>query len=268
MMMMKKTWIGAGVVLAALWVQATLITLDSESDFTSNFNIIDSAAAGTVAYSMTAGVGGAAGRVNVSVPTTSGKGIYTSTSIDPDDGTISASFYFLASAYTDNTASRIALGLSVASKRLSDNAEVQARLIKTNAVNGATLEIRSAQTGSTNTTGIHLVDNKWYKFSVVFAVTGGSSFQVNATLEDYGTDGTAFIGSVGTASGVRTSPTDFISGSDRLPVYIGILAQDSGGGAKALDNIDVPTAIPEPASLSLIMISAAGLFFARHHIRK
>jgi len=245
-----------------------LIEFDSASDLSSNFDIIEQSAAGTISYSNDPGIGGIAGRVNLAnITTGSGKGLYTVGQVDPNDGPFTASYFFLGEAFTTNTATRIALGLSPDQANLSGNTEVQARLLK-NGSTDAEFEIRGAQAGDTTTTGITLTDDHWYEFSVTFSTFGTSSYNLVASLVDYGTSGTVMGATIGNASGTRTAPSDFFSGGNRVPLNIGILAQNDGGGAVALDNVSVPaSAVPEPASIALLLLGGGYLVLGRRYRR-
>lgn len=245
---MKIISIIIGIVCAALWCGAETIGFDSEGDFTSNFVVIEEGAAGTTTWTTGIGVGGTSGRIDLAgITTASGEGIYTTNSVDPDDGAITASFYFLASAYTNTDVSRIALGLSPDQVNLRASSEVQVRLIKNGDTN-ATFEVRDGGNGTVSgntftevtTTGVTLTDNHWYKLSATFSPYGSGSMEVDTTLVDYGTDGATMGATIATAHAARVAPADFSDAGDRLPLHIGILAQDEGGGAVALDDVYVP----------------------------
>lgn len=269
---MKKLCLLLIALSTAAWCSAVLVDFDSESDFSSTFNVIQEGAAGTTTYSSEAGVGGTAGRINTTgITTASGEGIYTKNQVDPDDGTFSASFYFLAAAYIDADISRIALGLSPDSANLRASSEVQARLMK-NGDTSATFEIRDAGNGTVSgntftevtTTGVTLADNHWYKFSATFSTYGSSSMEVTASLIDFGTDGLTQGLTIATAHGARSDPTDFGNTGLKVPLNIGILAQNDGGGAVAIDNIDIPAAaVPEPATLALFAVSGSLVLLVR-----
>ena len=273
---MKKLCLLLIVLSTAVWCSATLVEFDNSAEFTSNFNVIEEGAAGSTTYSTDAGVGGTAGRVNTTgITTVSGEGIYTKNQVDPDDGTFSASFYFLAAAYTDTEISRIALGLSPDSANLRASSEVQARLMK-NGDTSATFEIRDAGNGTVSgnlftevtTTGVTLTDDHWYKLSATFSTYGSSSMEVIASLIDFGTDGVTQGLTIATAHGARSDPTDFGNTGAKFPLNVGILAQNDGGGSIAIDNIDVPvTVVPEPATLGLFGISGIFVLLLRRWTR-
>lgn len=213
----------------------------SEADLEANFEVIEEGASGKTEFSKDPGVGGVPGRVDfVKIRGNSGEGLYTLKSFDPDEGSLTASFLFLADAYSDgNSISRVALGLSAEAKNMVGNAEVQARLLKDKGSDTAVFEVRGAKGGGSKTDGVQLKDGTWYKLSVSFAPYGSRSFKVTAVLEDFGIDGAAAKGVVANAEGIRTATKDFFTGKDRLPVRVGSLVQSDGGGGRALDNFTV-----------------------------
>jgi len=232
---------------------------NSPSDVSSRFDTIDSGAAGSIDYSTDAGIGGVAGRVNLAdIGDASGKGLYTVGTVDPNEGGFTSSFFFLAEEYTTTTPSRIALGLSPDQTNLRANSEVQVRLIKNGATNG-TFEVRDSKNDSggdnINTTNVTLVDNHWYLFSVDFSNFASGSMNLDASITDYGTVGTVAGSVIATAkAGRAVPPDDFLDSGTRVPLYIGILAQNDGGGALALDNINMPNTavIPESNNFALL----------------
>ena len=235
------------LTFAAVSANAVTIDFDQESDFTNNFTVADDN--GGITYSTDPGVGGVSGRLNTAVPTGNGDTLYYDGVFDLNNGPITTSFFFLADAYTNNGEfSRIALGISATEANLQGNVEAQARLLKSNNTNTAVFQIRDANPGATSTSDVSLTENHWYLFSATYSVSAtANSYDITASLDDYGTTGTTFASTIATASGTRTQGSLF-SGGDALPVNIGILPQNAGGGAEALDNF---TAIPELGTTSL-----------------
>jgi hypothetical protein len=209
------------------------------------FDVVAEGTAGSIVWTNATGVGQIAGRVDMTgITANSGKGLYSTAQTDPDEGKIGASFFFRAVEFVNNgNYSRVALGLSPDQKKLLGNSEVQARLIKSSSGNTGLFEIRGG-TGS-GTFGVELTDGNWYRLSAVFAPYGTQSFQVNAVLEDYGPAGSNFVSRVASASAIKTAPSDFFDGSDRLPLSVGILVQNDGGGGDAIDQVQVsgPTGV-------------------------
>lgn len=271
---MKKIVTGSITVLSMLCCYGGLITFDNASDLTGNFTEVAEGSAGTYDYSTAAGVGGTSGRVDANgIINTSGDGLYTIAQVDPDNGPITVSMYFLAQAYTGTGGgSRVALGLSYDnSLNMSGNVLAQVRLLAAANASAATFEVRSAKNDSAgqkiSTTGVTLVEDHWYKMEATFSVWGTSSMDVIATVTDYGTDGVT-LGSIIANAKAGVTTTAFVADGDRLPVYVGTLLQSDGGGAKAMDNMVAPVAVPEPATLGLFVFSATGILLVRRHIRK
>lgn len=247
----------------------TVFDFSTSQQLTDNFTNNAGTGGGTSAWSSSNGINGDSGRVNVSISSTQRQTWFTTTSYNPGTNSFTASYYFLASAFTAaGTNARIALGITLGTaftgNNLNDNTAIQTRLI--NAATGSgglRLEIRSG-TGATQTQGLTLVSDNWYKLSATFTpnTTTGSYF-VSSTLENAGLLGTGSLTSIATATGTRTDATYFSAGST-LPVYFAILAQSSSGGAVAFDNVAVPfAAIPEantfalPAAALLVALVAA-----------
>ena len=230
--------------------------------------------AGAVTWSADSGVGGVSGHVAVSLTVNQANTMYYSNAIDPETYALTASYYFLADAFTANSnVSRIALGISTGT---TDNlsgatAPIMARLIKNANATSATFEIRSAAAGFNNTTGVTLTDGNWYKLTAAFTPNATSdNYSVSATLEDYGSDGLTFQSLVASASGTRNSATTFFSSGEALPVYFGFMAQDNGGGAIAIDNLTVPgtAAIPEPSAAAWLTGGAVLALGIMHRLRR
>lgn len=252
----------------------TVFDFSSSQQLADNFTNNGATGGGTSAWSSAGGINGDPGRVNVSVSPTQRLTYFTTTSYDPGTASFTASYYFLASAFTaGGTNARIALGITLgttfATNNLNDNAAIQTRLINASAANGGLrLEIRSG-TGATQTQGVTLVTDNWYKLSATFtpnAATG--SYLVSSSLENAGALGTGGLVSIATASGTRTDATYFSAG-EALPVYFAILTQFGSGGAVAFDNVSVPfAAIPEANTFALPAFALAAALLAATRRRR
>lgn len=252
---------GLGLASAA---QAVTIDFDTQSDFDNNFSAPETA--GEVAWSADTGIGGVAGRLNSTAGTQDGETAWYNTAFDLDDGPLTVSVFFRAIAYTDTTASRIAVGLaedfaSPGSSNLRDNSLVQVRLLKNNATTGV-FQIRDAEPGATSTSGVTLTDGNWYRISLTVEKGDDvNTFDITASLEDWGADGLTDPGTaIATASGTRTRSA-FYTGDDVDPLYVGFMGQNAGGGTDAFDNF---TIVPEPAALGLSALGALTLLAGRH----
>lgn len=233
---------------------AVFFNFDTSAQFTDNF--VSTSGTGTIAWSSSAGVGGVEGRVNTAVPTTNGKTSFYNQTWDPNTGSLEVSFLFLATAFTDTTASRVAVGIAENQTNFQGNSHVQARLIKSGSTT-ATFEIRDATGGGTTTTNISLDDNDWYSMTMTVDIASATSYAVEASLYNLGASGTDTPVLVGTASGIRNVPTFFTSGVAD-PVFAGFMVQNAGGGGQAFDNVSIGI-VPEPSAIAGATFGILGL---------
>jgi hypothetical protein len=241
--------------------QAVIVDFDVQSEFDSQFTV--SGTSGSVSWSNAAGVAGASGRVDTPLTTGQNASMWYDSAFDLDDGPMTASILFRGIAYSDTSASRIIVGLvddfsDPVTSNLRDNPLVQARIIKGAAQLGR-LEIRND--GVAYPTDIPLVTDHWYRLSMTVAKSAmPDGFDMTASLEDWGVNGTDTPISIRTISNTRVY-APFYTGTDVKPLYVGFLGQNSGGGTDAFD--DFTTTIPEPGALTLSAIGAMMLLVRR-----
>lgn len=176
------------------------------------------------------------GVLEVAVPGSSHKMLYTVEQYEPDNGKIEASFCFRAGNFGEaGNLTRVALGISPDQQNLATNIRVQARLIKDKSSGDTTkFEVRGAMRGTQSSTEVALEAGHWYKMAVAFErVSNKDLFSVTAKLSDCSSSQI-----VATISGIRKDSEQALFQNDvALPVHIGIVAQSDSDAVPALDQV-------------------------------
>jgi hypothetical protein len=108
----------------------------------------------------------------------------------------------------------------------------------------------------------NLATDHWYRITMIVTLTGGGSYSLDASIDDFGADGTGFVSNILTGSTTDTVP--LLSGVTTLyPAFGG----DAYGNATNLDNFTVAT-VPEPSSLALVLAGGAMLAFRARKFRR
>jgi hypothetical protein len=234
---------------------AAVVSFDSAADLPGNF-IINAPTSPTYSRSSAAGVAGTPGRLDTSSISGSDNDtlIYApggvAQAINPAEGKISLSAYFLASGITGTDTARIGIGLlptTASNTNLSATAGLQARLIK-NGASSFNFQIRNGQAVSPNIT---LTDGNWYKMSFdITRLAAANSFETVLLLQDFGPTGDATPTTVlsNTRSGSYSDASIQAIYADS-ETYAAYLFQNQAGGAVAADNLSF-SQVPEPAGMA------------------
>ncbi|HEY7119763.1 MAG TPA: PEP-CTERM sorting domain-containing protein [Tepidisphaeraceae bacterium] len=287
----------AGMGFAGL-AKADVVTFDNTSDLGNNFSInVQSGTTATPGYpgfiAVSSGGIGNSGAVDVTAGpsgTLDATGVYTPKSFNPQNGTITVSQYVKVQATT--TGDRL-LHLGIiddpgATHQLNGGGAaradfISARLFPTVAtVAGAatspfTYQVQSgnsvdspstatATTNNTQTANFDLTIGDWYLFTMnVNRLATANTFSVDSKLQDFGTDGlTPGATMTFAAQTIAANTTDIYNDTS---VYGAFRSHATNGGADLLDTFSVSQTVPEPATLGVIGLGAAGLLGRRRNKR-
>jgi len=259
-------------------IGAAVITFDSATDYSNNFNESGAAPAYVDAYSYSAstGIGGNSGRIDV-VQGAAGDttASYKTSSYDLTTGTGYTTYVFFRTPSTFGAASGgipAMIGFSEADNQpfltaLSQDwiaVAILAGASNTNFTMQGRYANNGTQTSLAATTAFTLNVDTWYKLAATFTDKGVTvGFNYSATVEDYGSNGTSLVGSVMPLSGTDMNQTS-LSSSDTTAY--GAFRTNTNGQNKvvALDNYFV---IPEPSIFALLLGGLGTLVFNRRRVR-
>lgn len=110
--------------------------------------------------------------------------------------------------------------------------------------------------------------NDWYQFNVSFVNTGSSTYNMSATLFDYGTSGLTQVGSDVLVGAGYNSLTSVSGGAGTLAANAAVTAgwrvgTPVGVGVTAIDNFSAVEAAPEPQAWALLGLGLLTLLGAR-----
>lgn len=284
---------GAAGVVGCLAVagaaRADVVTFDGANDLANNFTINNqTGTAATPGYpgyvAVSSGGVSNSGAVDVTggpAGTLDATGVYNKRSFDLSAGTVTISQFVKVQAVTNTGDRLLQLGLiddTTAGRQMNGGGAARADFVSArispSAVSGATTgafnyQVQSGQsdgtTGTTTTSpaasaAFNLTLGDWYLFTVNITRTAtANTFSVDASLQDFGTDGVT-AGSTMTfaAQQLNTNTSDLYGDASVYPAFRSFAAQ---GGADLLDTFSV-TQAPEPGSLAVVGIGA-GLLLGR-----
>jgi hypothetical protein len=116
----------------------------------------------------------------------------------------------------------------------------------------------TATTNNTQLAAINLDIGDWYLFTIDVTRTGtANTFSVGGSLQDFGADGLT----PGTV--VTFAPQTIAANTSEIyndsAVYAAFRSHASTGGADLLDTFTVTQAVPEPASLGMMVLAGAAM---------
>ena len=123
------------------------------------------------------------------------------------------------------------------------------------------LEVRGS---SASVKGILLTSGTWYRISAsCIPHPANISYTVTARLEDLGPNGNATRPTlIASTTGIRNNIPGFFSEDNPAPLYAGFLAQNDGGGARAVDNYCIRhTLLPSISHRAGIDTGSLGNYF-------
>jgi hypothetical protein len=238
-----KSWLPiAAALLSLAFVHAADVnlTFDTPDQFRTNFNVFvhagDNNAANKVIpgtdptsrYVEAAGGGIGGSRALDITSGTDSTAIYTTASYDfsYDGATLQASLFFKLLNYSSTSTGRpLQLGfVNENTSSLNNNTGHAFMSLRPNSRNGTSLNVQfhaQHKTAAGGTTGpdsigptLTLVAGHWYKLTVTFkniTATAANSFEVSGALDDYGTNGTAFVANMETIDPIQLVNADMTS---------------------------------------------------------
>lgn len=261
-------WFAAlAVASAATCLKAAPITFDDATQLTGPFTM-NIQTTNLFSWSSSPGVGGAAGRVNVTATSGNTTAIWNAQSFNATLSqpiTVSTKYLESGRGAADtsfNVAGMIGLAAGTTTGFYGDaglvwvgarvrNAGAAGQWIlvaQYNAGSGAVQQDANATAAFTTTPG------RWYEVAGTFT-RSGSAFNYTVTLKDYGTDGLTLVPAF--TKTITGSMTNATLAADTT-VYAGFRGNNGGagvgGGAAAWDNFSA--SVPEP---TVMLIAAAGL---------
>ncbi|MEM1211580.1 MAG: PEP-CTERM sorting domain-containing protein [Planctomycetota bacterium] len=235
---------------------------DAATDFTDDFT--NNGGAG-YAHSVTAGVGDTGGLLGVNNNGAPTFQTNASTQFQTDTQTISGMFLFDDAGETAAAASvRAGVGTVNGGGNSGEFRGINFQIRNAGGSNDFTARLRTrGNTVGTTVSPFTLTDDHWYRIDASFTLAGdGNSFTYDFAVYDFGTDGETFLGTVFSLDDVLVDSSGFTfdPNNTRHLAFIGTV-DGNGYGFSEIDNIGSDladfSAIPEPASASLLLIGGA-----------
>jgi hypothetical protein len=262
----------AGLALAST-VSAQVLVSDSFSSSFSNFTVQSGSSADGFSYSLNAGVGGSAGRINaVTASQNHGDSVYYSGTgaaiIRSFDQEYAVSIFFLPGTVSTSNVAQVTTGLlrSTGSNFGGGGSGVWGQFRQSNGGDSfLRLYNQNVQVGS-NSAGFTLSNTLWYELETRVDLSSATNATTLGTyLYSRGADGTGARTLVSSVS--ATSVTIGNNGFNAATFY-GAFAggNNSGSNIAAFDNFSVSaiSAIPEPSSFAALAgLGALGLVATR-----
>ncbi len=246
--------LAVGAVLLATPAHAAMIDFDMAGDL-DYFTKVGSG--GTYTWSNGTGVGGVNGRVDTSGTQDQSKTLFYDTSFDiTGGGTLETSVLFKAEVGVNNGHySRIVLGVEDEQIQQASSYEIQVRLFKDHSGSTFQPQIRASSWSGPIGDSFALITDDWYRLSLSITQTATTDiFDVEAAVEHWGSDGLTLQSTKGSA-GKQITNADLYGDAS---LWVGMLIQNDGGGAKAIDNFQA-SIVPEPSTLTLLAFGVLGL---------
>ncbi len=287
----------SGALLAGAAAQGAVITFDTASQITNEFNRVGTAGAALFSTDPTlSGLGGTLGVTpNVSVNGSVGR-YYTQTAFD-SQADLSVGIYLQIVAPTVNGAAYAAVvgfageptnnaavneGLNYTTARTGTNGGFlygfRASLQQTNTTattSGAIYQIRlanvvDAPTGGSFTTlagGLSLTTNNWYYFSLNIDHLSTTNYSLVTSL--YNSDSNGVLGASVFTGTNALGNSYFGLDADGVYGYFGAQTPASRSGVGVYDNFTIDGAlIPEPATVALLAIGLGAVAASRRRVKR
>lgn len=180
---------------------------------------------------------------------------YDAATLDPNDGPLTVSAYFQASAATAGGNSRTFVGFANNNgiNLSTDNGKIGVRVFKDVDPNDAEgnnffFQLQNNQTATSFGADFALQDGHWYRLeTTVTALSTAGNYLLEGELLHYGSDGLTLDPSFSRSGSLNVSNGNL---QPDTTWAVSLLNQDNNGGATAFDNLNA-FVVPEPATLVL-----------------